>query len=143
MELTGVNEIINILINNFPESIKRELKIRELKDENYFGCCSICGGHNWYLNIKSAQYFVCHKHKKRWCLGYNMFTDWKEENEKIWKKNFKKIWKYDDISGNEWYNKKKKEIEQKFPNELPRHILRSRIENIKKIEKRAEIDDII
>ena len=65
--------------------------------ENYFGLCPICRETNGYLNIYKRHWFVCHRHKVKWCVGSNLFSSWKLESESQWKKNYDKIWNYDEV----------------------------------------------
>lgn len=125
METSVTNEIIEKLVNEYTELVERELKLKKLRNErelklkklrheNYFGNCSVCGRDNRCLNIGKAHYYVCHKHKKKWYVGSNLFSSWRDENEKIWKKNAKKIHKYDEIDGEEWRDNKIKKIDEEI-----------------------------
>ena len=115
METLGISEKINDLLDTYPKLVERKLKLRKLRDENYFGNCSVCGGNDECLNIGSNHNFVCHKHKKSWSPGCNLFSSWHNENEEIWKKNAKKIYKYDEIDGHEWLDNKIKKLEEEIP----------------------------
>jgi len=99
--------IIKGLLDLYPIDVIREAaeKKRELRtaEDNYFGSCSVCGEYDECLNIKRDHHFVCHQHKKRWHIGSNLFSAWKDETEEIWQKNYEKIKDYDEITGEEWF----------------------------------------
>lgn len=46
-----------------------------------FGGCPRCGHTDGYVNIQAAHWFVCDKHRTKWCAGENLFSDWREETE--------------------------------------------------------------
>jgi hypothetical protein len=52
-----------------------------------FGGCPVCGKTDGYLNIGRDHWFVCHAHEKRWLIGSNLFSGWKEETEAKWAAN--------------------------------------------------------
>lgn len=111
---TAIKEIVKIIAKNYRKLVKCELEIAELREKNYFGACSVCGSSAGYLNIERNHFYICHKHKKRWNVGSNLFSSWHNENEQIWKKNWKKISKYDEITGDEWMHNKIEIIEKKY-----------------------------
>ena len=55
--------------------------------ENYFGVCPKCDKCNGYINIGAWHWFYCKEHKLCWCVGANLFSDWRyetdEEQERI------------------------------------------------------------
>jgi hypothetical protein len=55
--------------------------------DNHFGVCPVCYRSNGFLNVHKDHWFVCHVHKTKWHVGSNLFSSWKEENEKTWRKN--------------------------------------------------------
>jgi len=48
---------------------------------NYFGGCPTCGKSDGYLNAGKSHRFYCSEHKTSWCIGSNLFNDWKDETE--------------------------------------------------------------
>ena len=62
--------------------------------ENYFGGCPFCGGTDGFLNRGRHHWFLCAEHRTTWYAGSGLFSDWKDENEKIWRKNSKIIARY-------------------------------------------------
>ncbi len=48
----------------------------ELANDNipYFGGCPHCLRNDGFLNIGREHWFVCHRHKMKWCVGSNLFT---------------------------------------------------------------------
>ena len=102
-------ELIRLIVGNYPDEVRRELRRREIywNDKlGQLGHCSVCGGNDGSFNIGRKNYFYCKKHRKCWCIGENIFSDWREENEEIWEKNFKKYSKYERIGGSEWLDNK-------------------------------------
>jgi len=102
-------ELIKLIVGNYTDEIRRELRRREIywKDGlGQLGRCSVCGGNDRSFNIGRSNYFYCKKHKKCWCIGENIISDWRDENEEIWKANFKKFSKYEHIGGSEWLDNK-------------------------------------
>jgi hypothetical protein len=99
-------ELVKCIVDLFPVDVIREVEIKkqQLQQDNYFGNCSVCGENDGNLNIAADHYFVCHKHKKKWYVGSNLFSGWRDETEKLWKKNHKTIKKYEKINGYEWVN---------------------------------------
>lgn len=63
-------------------------KEEEQKRDPYFGRCPECGGHDGFLNIGRAHWFICHAHRYRWCVGDNWFRCRSEETEADWEENF-------------------------------------------------------
>src|SRR5262245_4997334 len=58
-----------------------------LREGDYFGDCPKCGDNDGYLNVGRVHFFVCHAHKLWWCVGSNLFSSWKDEDEDEWRKN--------------------------------------------------------
>ena len=63
-----------------------EAKQEEIPD-SHFGGCPQCGKSDCVRNIGRDHWFCCDEHKTKWCVGSNLFSGWREENEKIWDKN--------------------------------------------------------
>lgn len=55
--------------------------------DDYFGGCPICRKNDGFLNVGSEHWFVCHKHRTKWCIGSSLFTSWREESEDDWRAN--------------------------------------------------------
>jgi hypothetical protein len=53
----------------------------------YFGDCSKCRRNDDYLNVGAEHWYICHKHKVKWCVGVNVFSRWRSEDERLWAKN--------------------------------------------------------
>ena len=53
----------------------------------YFGGCPYCGANDGYMNVERDHWCVCDKHKTKWRIGSNLFSDWKDEDENVWMKN--------------------------------------------------------
>lgn len=51
------------------------------------GGCPVCGGNDGFVNVGRAHWFMCDKHKTKWCVGDNWFRCWRFETEEIWREN--------------------------------------------------------
>jgi hypothetical protein len=52
----------------------------EMKNDNtYFGSCPVCHGNDGYLNVGNDHWFICVTHKKKWCIGANLFSSAMDE----------------------------------------------------------------
>ena len=60
-----------------------------------FDVCPICSRHDGFINIGRGHWMVCHKHKKKWFIGSNLFSSWENEDEEIWRENHKIIKDYE------------------------------------------------
>ena len=112
--------IIKMLLEKYPDYIKREIAKEDYRLEHYFGVCSVCGKDKPYCNIHRSHYFYCDEHKKMWSPGSNLFSDWREEDENIWEANSKKLEGYEIIDGYEYFNQLfPEEVKEKVSAELP------------------------
>ena len=46
------------------------------------------------MNIQSEHWFVCDRHKTTWCVGSNLFSGWRDEDEATWERNRLKLAEY-------------------------------------------------
>ena len=69
------------------------VSFEDLEPSDHFGVCPVCGKNDGYLNVRGANWFVCHKHQVRWCVG-DVFSTWKDESVDIWRRNWKQIGGY-------------------------------------------------
>ena len=53
----------------------------------YFGGGPHCDANDGYMNVERDHWCVCDKHKTKWRIGSNLFSDWKDEDENVWMKN--------------------------------------------------------
>ena len=53
----------------------------------YFGGCPHCGANDGYMNVEREHWCVCDKHKTKWRIGSNLFSDWKDEDPAVWTQN--------------------------------------------------------
>ena len=58
------------------------------KVDDYFGLCPTCKNTNGYLNIGGEHWFHCDEHKMKWSVGYNIFSDWRDEPVELHQVNF-------------------------------------------------------
>lgn len=92
--LEAVNELAE-RVKEFDESLSRSHvknveKFGEKRPDehiDYFGGCPECGHCDSCLNVGRDHFNVCHEHKKSWCIGSNLFSGWKDEDESIWLPN--------------------------------------------------------
>lgn len=69
-------------------------RLRGLPQANYFGDCPICGRYDGYVNIFKEHWFLCTRHRLRWCGGINMLSTWRLETEDVWRRNFDRYLHY-------------------------------------------------
>ena len=62
-----------------------------------FGGCPKCGRHDGYLNIEREHWFYCERHRRKWCIGMNLFSGWPEESETTWRRNAHKLAGYREV----------------------------------------------
>lgn len=51
------------------------------------GACPICKWSDVMLNVGREHWVVCHLHRTKWNVGYNLHCEWRDENESIWERN--------------------------------------------------------
>ncbi|WP_026987650.1 hypothetical protein [Fodinicurvata fenggangensis] len=52
--------------------------------DTHFGVCPKCHSHNGYLNVSKTHWFVCDRHKVKWCVGVGLFSTWEFETQADW-----------------------------------------------------------
>ena len=52
-----------------------------------FGGCPECGCVANIWNVGRAHWAVCHRHKVKWYIGENLFSNWRTETEEDWLTN--------------------------------------------------------
>lgn len=55
--------------------------------EEFWGECPYCGKSDRYLNIGTAHWFVCHRHRVKWYGGQNVFNTWRHQTIEDWRAN--------------------------------------------------------
>ena len=68
------------------------------QQREYFGACPVCGCYDAYLNIYKAHWFYCDTHRVKWCIGWNLFSGWRYEDEAVWQENADYLADYRDVS---------------------------------------------
>ena len=58
---------------------------------DYFGLCPTCHKDDGYLNVGRTHWFYCKEHKKRWCVGSNLFSSWRDETEEQQRKFYDEV----------------------------------------------------
>jgi hypothetical protein len=86
-----LQETLRQLVDRYKQGEEGEVREQHVY---YFGVCPECGLGNGYLNVHKTHFFVCDTHKVFWCVGFNLFSSWQEEDEQIWKENSKKLDSY-------------------------------------------------
>jgi hypothetical protein len=74
-------------------------------NERYFGSCPDCGpaetlndAPRWpYLNIGRTHWFYCETHQTRWCVGENLFSSWRDEDEAVWHEDVHRVGFYREV----------------------------------------------
>lgn len=67
---------------------------KRVTTEEYFGGCPHCGGSSGFLNVGRVHWAVCGTHKTKWCVGENLFSGWREEDESKWQANHDALRQY-------------------------------------------------
>ncbi|MDQ3506929.1 MAG: hypothetical protein M3494_02770 [Actinomycetota bacterium] len=63
---------------------------------DHFGGCPKCGGNDGCLNVGRSHWFVCRRHKVRWFVGANLFSNWRHEEDWEWEENAKELEGYEE-----------------------------------------------
>lgn len=69
----------------------------EHEPDDHFGGCPECGGYDDVLNIGRDHWFLCSKHKTKWCFGSNIFSSWRDEDERVWRANWQRLEEYREV----------------------------------------------
>lgn len=64
---------------------------------HYFGACPHCGGSDEFLNVGGEHWFICRAHRKKWYVGENLFSGWRDESEATWQRNATTLSQYREI----------------------------------------------
>ena len=54
---------------------------------DYWGGCRFCRKNDGCLSIGPVHWYVCHRHRVKWCVGENLFSAWRHETETTWAEN--------------------------------------------------------
>jgi hypothetical protein len=46
---------------------------------DYWGGCPKCRKNDGCFSIGPEHWYVCHKHRTKWCVGENLFSGWREQ----------------------------------------------------------------
>jgi len=84
-------------------------EVIKLPQADYFGNCPKCGENNGRLDIGADHWCVCHKHKFKWRVGTDIFSDWKEQAEDAWKENAEVLAGYKQVKPLYRFPKKKRD----------------------------------
>lgn len=63
-------------------------------DHDDFGLCPKCRRTDGYLNVGRVHFGICHRHRVKWKIGYNLFSGWRDESEATWQKNVYRLATY-------------------------------------------------
>jgi hypothetical protein len=63
----------------------------------YFGGCPKCGLDDGYLNIGRDHWFVCHAHRRKWWVGSNLFSSWREQDDATFEENARLLAGYGEV----------------------------------------------
>lgn len=53
----------------------------------YWGGCPQCGKNDGCLSVGAVHWYVCHKHRTKWCVGENLFSGWREQTDQERRRN--------------------------------------------------------
>lgn len=65
--------------------------------EMRYGNCPVCRYTDGLVNISCNHWFVCHRHKTKWFVGSNLFSDWQLEREVDWLGNAVLLGQYREV----------------------------------------------
>jgi len=63
------------------------IKFKPRKSDSYFGGCPECAKSDGYMNVGRNHWFTCDRHKVKWHVGSNLFSDWRRESKDKWRRN--------------------------------------------------------
>ena len=66
--------------------------------DNCFGGCPICHKTDGFLSVGRDHWFVCHRHRMKWCVGSNLFGGWREQDEQHRQANQYKLAGYREVA---------------------------------------------
>ena len=66
---------------------------------NHFGGCPKCGRSDGLYNVYKEHWFVCHTHKVRWTIGWNILSSCRDETEDDQRERWAVVADYEDIEG--------------------------------------------
>lgn len=84
-EASALRRLVAALLRN--RNVDVDAVDEEVCTDNYVGGCPTCGKDDGFLNVSSGHYFVCYVHQVYWCIGINLFSGWKHEDEAVWRRN--------------------------------------------------------
>ena len=64
---------------------------------DYWAACTECGGRDGWRNIGRTHWCYCDIHRQKWCVGWNLTSDWRDENDTRWEENAAYLADYRDI----------------------------------------------
>ena len=67
------------------------------EDLDYWGRCPNCGGNDGCLNVGRNHWFVCDRHRTKWCAGWNLFSSWRHEPASTHQENAQLLATYEEV----------------------------------------------
>ena len=64
------------------------------KTDEPFGGCPHCRQNDGYVITGPELWFVCDRHKTKWCVGWNPFSSWCDQDEEAAKRTRFKLSEY-------------------------------------------------
>lgn len=62
-----------------------------------FGGCPVCHTHGMNRDIGRDHWFACDVHKKKWCVGSNIFSAWQKLSEEAFEENRRILADYEEV----------------------------------------------
>ncbi len=62
-----------------------------------FGGCPACGCVANIWNVWKSHWAVCHRHRTKWYIGENLFSNWRQETEADWLANKYRLAEYREV----------------------------------------------
>jgi len=84
------------------------------------GDCPKCGRNDGFLNVHKTHWMICHKHRLRWLLSWNLYDSWRHEDESVWLKNSYVLERYHRVEPKYRLSSKPPDVE--MPHELEMEI---------------------
>jgi hypothetical protein len=56
-----------------------------------WGECPVCGTSEGHLNVGRSHWFYCKEHKVKWCIGWNLFSTWRDQTEEEQRKIYDEV----------------------------------------------------
>lgn len=94
----GLKGVVLSAINNNSLAYDDTFDQPPFTDDGYLGLCPKCHRHDGMFNVEGTHWTVCHAHKVRWSVGFNLFSGWRDETEEKWEENSRLLSTYEEVA---------------------------------------------